>query len=688
MTGKVLGVVGIAAVLAGSAHAAPFVAAAAWSSSSQVKLVDGSGKELASFWAADAPQTEGVALANGEIVAGAGAAGRADVVALARSGDRLRSFLAGSPADGTGVTVAEAEITGDGRADLVTGVAGTLALWDGATGRRLWTSPAADGAVPVQVAAGGGIIAAAAGSTVRVYDTRGTRVLAFSAGNAPADTPVFVAAGDLDGDGTPELVVGANGAGLPQVQVFDGRTGDRLASFQPFDAAVTSVPVAIADVTGDGKPEILVGALVGGLAQVKAIDARGRDVGFAVAGGWGTSVALGAGDGNVAVAVSDWYTSTVDVFARDGSRLASVRPFAPAAAGLHVALADVDHDGNVDILTAPASGPRPTISVFDRHGNLRRSYDAFDPVLRNGVSLATGDVNGDGFADLVVAPENGAASTVRVLDGRDGTVVASFDAFPTGSWAGVHLAAGNVAGDGTAEIVAGASYGGPEVKSFDGTGHLIGSFFAFDASRDGGVWVATGDVTGNGYASIVAGSDDGPPEIRVFSAIGTLVSSFAVPELCCGGVRVATADIDDDGTAEILASGAVPDGLVEAFAADGRRVAAFHLFPGSYGPLEIASATKVNRPSPARTPPTTPAVRGPRWTLKRAPVYRFSSHDLDGSDALIRYRCAFDSTTLHACAARFSQRLRPGRHLLRVRAVDDDGARSPLAAVRVVVAHG
>jgi hypothetical protein len=286
--------------------------------------------------------------------------------------------------------------------------------------------------------------------------------------------------------------------------------------------------------------------------------------------------------------------------------------------------------------------------------------------------------------DAVAAPEQGCNSTVRVLDGRSGSVAASFDAFPAGACTGARVAAGDLVGDGAAEIVVGATYGAPEVKVFDGAGRPLGSFLAFDG-RDGGISVAAGDVFGEGRSAIVVGSQAGSPQIRVFRGAGLLASSFAVPDLCCN-LRVAVVDLDGDG-GEILASGSAPDGLVEAFAADGRRVATFHLFPGGYGPVELAAAPRVNSPVPTVTPPTMPVVRGPRWTRNRTPAYRFASHDLDGPDALIRYRCSFDSYRLHACRARYAQALRPGRHVLRVAAVDDEGARSATATVRVVVAR-
>jgi streptogramin lyase len=74
-----------------------------------------------------------------------------------------------------------------------------------------------------------------------------------------------------------------------------------------------------------------------------------------------------------------------------------------------------------------------------------------------------------------------------------------------------------------------------------------------------------------------------------------------------------------------------------------------------------------------------PSVSGPRSTTSERPQYRFRAAHA------VSFRCAFDSTTLHACRARFSQRLSLGRHALRVRAVGRRRALSRLVVVKVVV---
>jgi hypothetical protein len=74
-----------------------------------------------------------------------------------------------------------------------------------------------------------------------------------------------------------------------------------------------------------------------------------------------------------------------------------------------------------------------------------------------------------------------------------------------------------------------------------------------------------------------------------------------------------------------------------------------------------------------------PRVSGPRSTILERPQYRFRAAHA------VSFRCSFDSKELHACRARFSQRLSLGKHTLRVRAVGKRGVLSRLVAVKVVV---
>src|SRR5262249_56026384 len=102
----------------------------------------------------------------------------------------------------------------------------------------------------------------------------------------------------------------------------------------------------------------------------------------------------------------------------------------------------------------------------------------------------------------IITGRDGAAPEVKVFDGRTGALISDFFAYASAG--GVRVAAGDVDGDGRAEIIAGPAPGGaPQVRVFTGSGGLLSSFFAYDPAFLGGVYVAAGDIDGDGRADIV-----------------------------------------------------------------------------------------------------------------------------------------------------------------------------------------
>src|SRR5439155_16076687 len=97
--------------------------------------------------------------------------------------------------------------------------------------------------------------------------------------------------------------------------------------------------------------------------------------------------------------------------------------------GVRVAVGDVSGDGFPDIITAPGPGGGPDIHVYDgRTGALIKRFWAFDPNFTGGSFVAAGDVNGDGFADIIIGADSGGGPNVAVISGKDHTVL--YDFFP------------------------------------------------------------------------------------------------------------------------------------------------------------------------------------------------------------------------------------------------------------------
>ncbi len=227
-----------------------------------------------------------------------------------------------------------------------------------------------------------------------------------------------------------------------------------------------------------------------------------------------------------------------------------------------------------------AAGGGPRVQLFDGRGAVLFDFFAFDPSFRGGVTVAQGDVTGDGVPDLIAAAGPGGGGRVRVFDGTTAALVREFTPFEAGYDGGLNVAAGDINGDRVADIIVGAgSGGGPRVRVLSGAdGSTLRDYFAFDAAGRGGVTVAAGDLDGDGVADLVTGAGAGasPAVVGVSGLSGAeLFRRLAYAPDYRGGVFVAAGDCDGDGRADVVTGAMTGAAHVNVFTPAGDSLASY-----------------------------------------------------------------------------------------------------------------
>jgi len=229
-------------------------------------------------------------------------------------------------------------------------------------------------------------IVAAAGGRIRIFDAAThvlRRVLApFGSGYTG---PISVALGDVNGDGVSDVAVGKGPGSPPAAELLNGKNGKAIASYTPFARSFRGgVSVALGDVNGDGRPDLIVGSGPGAPAQVTVFSGATR------------------------------------------KPLVSFGPFA-SRGGVSVAAGDVNGDGKADVIVGTGPGTTAVVTVYRNATKTRLwSLTAFSPAFTGGVTVAADDVNGDGRADLVLGAGSGGGAQVKVLGGKTHSLLGSF----------------------------------------------------------------------------------------------------------------------------------------------------------------------------------------------------------------------------------------------------------------------
>jgi len=241
--------------------------------------------------------------------------------------------------------------------------------------------------------------------------------------------------------------------------------------------------------------------------------------------------------------------SVVQINYTNGTNLSFFAYGSGYTGGVRVALGDVNGDGYADLITGTGVGGGPHIKVFDLRGGQPvtiASFFAFEPTFMGGVYVATGDINADGYADIIVGAGQTGGPRVKVFNGAAGyainTIAPAMDffAYDPSFTGGVTVSAGNRDTQPGDEVITGAGVGGgPNIRSFNAAGQLLDNFFAFSTSITSGIFIAAGYVDSDGTADIIAGTGFGTTtQVAAFFSTGARPTALPFTNVFIGGARV------------------------------------------------------------------------------------------------------------------------------------------------------
>ncbi|MCU0704464.1 MAG: FG-GAP-like repeat-containing protein [Fimbriiglobus sp.] len=274
---------------------------------------------------------------------------------------------------------------------------------------------------------------------VSVFD--GTGQMLSRAPGVSAAGGTRVATGDVNGDGVPDVVYGAPIGEAPTVTVVSGTTGQVISQFLAYEPQfLGGVNVSVGYLTGGTRADIVTGADAGGGPRVRVF--QGGNPNAVVSDFWGIEdmnfrggvrLAVGDlnGDGRDDLVAAAGLGGGPRIAMYDGRTVAAGRPqkfagdffaFAPTFnGGTYVAVADLTGDGFGDLIVGAGEGGGPRVTVFSGRELVRGVYtsvvaDFFSGAsnTRSGIRVAARDVTGDGRPDLLTAPAPGTDGTVRV----------------------------------------------------------------------------------------------------------------------------------------------------------------------------------------------------------------------------------------------------------------------------------
>ncbi len=234
------------------------------------------------------------------------------------------------------------------------------------------------------------------GPQVRIFNTKGNLVRQFFAYDENFRGGVNIAIGDVNGDGKDEIITGAGLGGGPQVRIFD-LYGNILGQFFAYDENFRGgVNIAIGDVNGDGKDEIITGAGLGGGPQVRIFDYTGE-------------------------VMNQFFAFHQDF-----------------RGGITVGVVDINYDSIKEVIVGINKDASPYVRLYNKDAELLSQFLAYDEKFYGGVNVSGFSPSSFTTPKIITSPNEYGGPQVRTFS-IDGKVLNQFFIFNESSRGGMNI---------------------------------------------------------------------------------------------------------------------------------------------------------------------------------------------------------------------------------------------------------